>query len=96
MVENGGTATAATDRAKRAIGVALRDPDEHGDEPPLDPGAIDRAYWHHRALRYARVERRRENRRAGARFWLVMALLLAVCVVLAAFILQRVQHLFGI
>jgi len=99
VVENGGTATAAADRGNGSLG--LHDPDEPGeppasDEPPLDPDAVERAYWHHRARRYARIERRRETRRAGARFWLVMLLLLAVSVALAVFIVQQVQHLFGI
>ena len=66
------------------------------DGPPLDPGAVDRAYWHHRARRHARVEHRRATRRAGARFWLVLLVLVAVTVVIVVFIAQEVQRLFGI
>jgi hypothetical protein len=66
------------------------------DAPPLDRGAIDRAYWHHRARRHARVERRRATRRAGARFWLVLLVLVAVTVAIVVFIAQEVQRLFGI
>lgn len=85
VVEDRGTATARVDAG----------PGE-ADAPPLDPGAIDRAYWHHRARRYARVERRRAMRRAGARFWLVLLLLLAVTVAIAVFIAHDIQRLFGI
>jgi len=66
------------------------------DAPPLDPGAIDRAYRHHRARRYARIERRRATRRAGARFWLVLLVLVAVTVAIAVFVAHDVQRLFGI
>jgi glycerophosphoryl diester phosphodiesterase len=52
--------------------------DAEDDAPPLDPEAIDRAYWHHRARRRARVEHRRATKRAGARFWLVVLILLGV------------------
>jgi hypothetical protein len=99
VVENGGIATAAADRGAAAAGRA--DVDELGDravldEPPLDPDAVERAYWHHRARRRARIERRRETRRAGARFWLVMLLLAVASIALTVFIVQQVQRLFGI
>jgi hypothetical protein len=99
VVENGGIATAAADRGNGALAQA--DTGEPADplaseEPPLDPDAIERAYWHHRARRHARIAHRRETRRAGARFWLVMLVLAAVSIALAVFIVQQVQHLFGI
>jgi hypothetical protein len=71
-------------------------PETAGDEPPLDPDAIDRAYRLHRARRNARDERRRELRRAGARFWFVVLLLLVASLALAVFIVDQVQQLFGI
>jgi hypothetical protein len=64
--------------------------------PPLDPGAIERAYRLHRARRRARVEWRREKRRAGRRFWFVLLLLLAAGVALFVLIVQEVQRLFGV
>jgi len=99
VAENGGIATAAAGHGEAAADRV--DLDEFGDppvpnEPPLDPDAVERAYWHHRARRYARIERRRESRRAGARFWLVMLLLAAASLALAVFIAEQVQHLFGI
>ena len=66
------------------------------DEPPLDPGATDRAYWYHRARRHARIEHRRAMRRAGARFWLVLLVLVAVTVAIAVFVAHDVQRLFGV
>lgn len=66
------------------------------DAPPLDPSAIDRAYWRHRARRHARVERRRATRRAGARFWLVLLVLVAVTVAIVVFIAHDIQRLFGV
>lgn len=85
MVDDGGTVTAGTDLAS-----------DETEAPPLDPGAIDRAYWHHRARRHARIERARATRRAGARFWLVLLLLLAVTCAIVVFIAQEVQRLFGV
>jgi hypothetical protein len=67
------------------------------DEPPVfDRGAIDQAYRFHRARRYAKRERRRESRRAGLRFWLVLGALTAGCLVLTVSIWIEVKHLFGI
>ncbi len=69
---------------------------ELGSTPPLDPQAIERAYRLHRARRRARVERRREKRRAGLRFWLVVLVLIAASVTLGVLIVQEVQRLFGV
>jgi hypothetical protein len=67
------------------------------DEPPVyDPGAIDQAYRLHRARRHARLERRRESRRAGLRFWLVLGALTAGCLVLAVSIWLEIENLFGV
>jgi hypothetical protein len=85
MVEKGGTAVEGD--------VALADADSL---PPLDSGAIERAYRVHRARRRARVERRREKRRAGRRFWLVLLVLAAAGVTLFVLIVHEVQRLFGV
>jgi hypothetical protein len=73
--------------------IETREPDS---PPPLDPNAIERAYRLHRARRRARVERRREKRRAGLRFWLVVLVLIAASVTLGVLIVQEVQRLFGV
>jgi hypothetical protein len=67
------------------------------DEPPAtDPAAIEHAYRYHRQRRYARIERRREDRLARLRFWLVAAGLLLVALVIGVAIWDQVQKLFGL
>ena len=66
------------------------------DEPPLDPDAVSRSYRHHRARRAARAKRHREKRWAGVRFWLILALVLVVTVVIAARTLGEIERVFGI
>jgi hypothetical protein len=67
-----------------------------GDDPPIDPDAIEEAYRFHRARRKARIQRRRSARRAGVRFWVVLCLLLVVSVVLAVTLWREVERLFGL
>ena len=65
--------------------------------PPIDPSpAVDRAYHLHRARRRARIERRRDVRRAGLRFWIFVFCLLALTLFLALTVWHQVQRLFGI
>jgi anti-sigma-K factor RskA len=66
------------------------------DEPPLDPEAIPRAYQRHRARRAAKAKRHREKRWAGVRFWLVLALVFVVAVVLATRTLGEIERVFGL
>ena len=67
------------------------------ETPPVhDPHAIARAYRYHRAKRAARIERRREQRFARLRFWLVLVCLLLAVAVIGVLILQQVQNIFGI
>jgi len=67
-----------------------------GEAPILDPDAVRRSYYHHRARRKARVERRRRTKRAGARFWVVLVTLVAVCVFLALTTWREIGRLFGL
>lgn len=68
-----------------------------GDEAPaLDPEAVRRSYRVHRARRRARVEHHRRSRRAGARFWLVLLVLVAACIVLAMTTWREIGRLFGL
>ena len=66
------------------------------EEPPLDPGAVERAYRFHRARRAARERRHRERRYAGLRFWFVLAVVLVAAAFLAARTLGEIEQLFGL
>ncbi len=66
------------------------------ESPALDPDTVRRSYHEHRARRRARVEHRRRSRRAGARFWIVLVLLVAACVVLAMTTWREIGRLFGL
>lgn len=66
------------------------------EKPPIDPDAVRREYHRQRALRKARVERKRRARRAGARFWVVLLLLVVVAVVIALSTWRQIGDLFGL
>jgi hypothetical protein len=66
------------------------------DEPPLDPDAVPRAYRRHRAHRAAKAKRHREKRWAGVRFWLILALVFVVAIVLATRTLGEIERVFGL
>lgn len=66
------------------------------DEPPIDPASIELRYRYHRARRRRRVVRRQESRLAHYRFYVVLAVLIALA---AAFLVgswHEIQHLFGV
>jgi len=66
------------------------------DTPSLDPAAIERAYLRERARRRARLQRHNESRSSNARFWVVLAVLLALTVFLALTAWHDVQTTFGV
>jgi hypothetical protein len=66
------------------------------ESPAADPDAVRRSYLVLRARRKARIEQRRRSKRAGARFWVVLVVLLAVCVFLALTTWREVGRLFGL
>ncbi|MBA2293523.1 MAG: hypothetical protein H0W16_00150 [Actinobacteria bacterium] len=66
------------------------------DSPSPDPDAVRRSYQVHRARRRARVEHHRRSRRAGARFWIVLVLLVAACGLLAMTTWREIGRLFGL
>jgi hypothetical protein len=66
------------------------------DDPPLDPDAISRNYRVHRARRAAKARRHRERRRAGIRFWFVLALVVVVAGLIAARTLGEIERVFGL
>ena len=66
------------------------------DVPLVDHEAVRDTVRLHRARRKARIEHRKRTRRAGIRFWLVLALLLVVSIVLLVTIWNEIQRLFGL
>jgi hypothetical protein len=66
------------------------------DTPTINPEAVREEYWRQRALRRAKIERRRRTKRAGARFWVVLLLLLAVFGLLALTTWREIGQLFGL
>jgi hypothetical protein len=66
------------------------------EEPPVDPGAVDRAYHYHRARRNARTRRKREKSLASLRFAAMFVLLFAIAIVLVFTIWHEVQKVFGL
>lgn len=67
------------------------------DAPPVeDPVAVHRAFRHHRHKRLARIEQRRESRRAGRRFWILLGSLFVLAVFLSVTIWEQIQSMFGI
>jgi hypothetical protein len=67
-----------------------------GDEPSLDPSLVHLRYRHHRAQRKARTLRRQETRLARYRFYIVLAVLIALAVAFFLGSWHEVQHLFGV
>ena len=83
-------ARTATDQTTREERVASP------DSPSLDPAAIERAYLRERARRRARIAHHEYARNSNARFWVVIAVLLLLTVVIALTAWQQVQTTFGI
>lgn len=74
-----------------------RQPPALEEEPlSIDPAEIERAYHRARSRRQARSSRHEFARRSNARFYVVLAVLLFLTVVIALSALREVQHTFGI
>lgn len=69
-------------------------PDE--DETPVDPAAIELRYRYHRARRQARVRASQETRLAKYRFYIVLAVLLAITFAFLIGSWREIQRLFGL
>jgi len=97
-LRGGETTTTAAAHSFYTWSVAKVETRTSSDEetPPIDPGAVDRAYRLHRARRAARQRWHREKRWAGVRFWLVLALALVAAVLLAARTLGEIERIFGL
>jgi hypothetical protein len=85
-----------SDEGRQPAGEGVAGALEPDDVPSLDADAVRRSYQHHRARRRARVEHVRRSRRAGARFWVVLLLLVTASVVLAMTTWREIGRLFGL
>ena len=75
---------------------ARRFPALDREEPSLDPAAIERAYRRERARRRARSVHREYARSSNARFWVVLAVLSLLTVLIGLTAFHQVQTTFGI
>jgi hypothetical protein len=75
---------------------AGRLPTAKEETPSLDPAAIEHAYRRERARRRAKVAHHRYARNSNARFWVMMAVLALLTVVIGLAALQEIQTNFGV
>lgn len=66
------------------------------EAPSLDPAAIERAYRRERSRRDVRIAHREFARSSNARYYVLLALLLFLTVVIALSALRVIQRTFGI
>jgi hypothetical protein len=66
------------------------------NDAPVDPAAIELRYRYHRARRQARVRATQESRLARYRFYIAMAVLLALTLGFVIASWHEIQRLFGI
>ena len=66
------------------------------EAPSLDPAAIEHAYRRERARRRARVEHRQYARNSNARFWVMLAVLVLVTIIIGLTAFHQVQTNFGV
>jgi hypothetical protein len=71
-------------------------PVQEEDGAPVDPAAIELRYRYHRARRQARVRATEESRLAKYRFYIVLAVLIALTLVFVIAGWREIQRLFGI
>jgi hypothetical protein len=75
---------------------ARRPPAFDEGAPSLDPAAIERAYRRERSRRHDRSVRHEYARSSNARFFVALAVLLFLTVVIALSALRVIQETFGI
>ena len=75
-----------------------RRPDDgaSADVPSLDPNAIEQAYRRERARRRARNAHRLHARNSDARFWVMLAVLALITVIIALTAFREIQTNFGV
>jgi hypothetical protein len=82
--------------AQSASRVRRTDDAAPADVPSLDPNAIEEAYRRERARRRARHAHQQHARNSDARFWVMLAVLALITVILALTAFHEVQTSFGV
>jgi hypothetical protein len=82
--------------AQPASRVRRADDAAPADVPSLDPNAIEEAYRRERARRRARNAHQRHARNSDARFWVMLAVLALITVVIALTAFHEIQTSFGV
>ena len=77
-------------------GSASRPPALDEGLPPLDPSDVERAYRRERARRHLRTARAHDSRSSDARFFVAVAVVVFVTILIALGALREVHQLFGI
>ena len=70
--------------------------DNISERPSLDPAAIERAYRRERARRRAKVEHHNYARNSRARYWVMLAVLALLTVLISLTAFREIQTSFGI
>ena len=82
--------------AQPASRVRRADDAAPADVPSLDPSAIEEAYRRERARRRAKNAHRLHARNSDARFWVMLAVLALITVVIALTAFHEIQTSFGV
>jgi hypothetical protein len=78
------------------VAQPARRPQTRDEAPPFRSDAIERAYLRERARRRARYARRNAARSSNARFWVVLAFLLFLTVLIGLTAWHQIQTTFGV
>ena len=76
--------------------VRRTDDSAPADVPSLDPSAIEAAYRRERARRRARHAHERYARNSDARFWVMLAVLALITVIISLTAFHEIQTNFGV
>jgi hypothetical protein len=82
--------------AQPASRVRRADDAAPADVPSLDPSAIEEAYRRERARRRAKNAHHLHARNSDARFWVMMAVLALITVIIALTAFHEIQTSFGV
>jgi hypothetical protein len=74
----------------------MAEPEPRHDDLTTDPSVIELRYRYHRARRHARHRAREESRLAQYRFYVTLAVLIAIAIAFVVAAFHEIQKLFGL